>query len=384
MRVYCFVMWFVTVFLFGAATARAQTAVPTPAPQAAAYSESRAYEPRVLPTQENKKKDKKPIKDDKSDGRASTPGATLGAGVQVKPLSIPLSVFDETGNVVTGLKASEFKVFINDQEQQIDSVTVAEEPLNIVLLFDTSASTEYRLEEMQQRGLDLVNKLAPYDRVMVASFNERLDVLSDLTANRAATTKAISKLKFGDGTSIYDTMDELFRKQLATIPGRKAVIIFTDGVDTTSRRAKYETSLLEVEKADAEVFPVYWDTAQDVPKGRTLNPQNLPPALRQIMMPDGLPVPLYRGKAGNTKEEQVMGRSYLDDLINLSGGRAVTKEVVRQGVVGSASDIPQELHSQYVLTLAPSAAQPTGQRHKIRVRVARPNLFVQARGSYMR
>src|SRR5690606_17912586 len=73
---------------------------------------------------------------------------------------------------------------------------------------------------------------------------------------------AIYQAQFGDGTSLYEAVDSALNRHLATIQGRKAVVIFTDGVDTTSRRANYESTVSDVEESEALVYPIRYNTQQ--------------------------------------------------------------------------------------------------------------------------
>ena len=90
-----------------------------------------------------------------------------------------------------------------------------------------------------------------------------IDVLTDATKDREKIFKAIKKADFGNGTSLYNAVDETLRKQLAKIPGRKAVVLFTDGVDTTSRKNSYDSTLNYAEESDTLIFPIYYNTYFD-------------------------------------------------------------------------------------------------------------------------
>ena len=76
-----------------------------------------------------------------------------------------------------------------------------------------------------------------------------------------------ARRNFGDGTSLYEAVDYVINDQLRQIQGRKAVVLFTDGVDTTSRRANYQSTIRETEEVDALFYTIRYDTSRDVGGG---------------------------------------------------------------------------------------------------------------------
>src|ERR1700752_5532539 len=102
---------------------------------------------------------------------------------------------------------------------------------------------------------------------MVVSFNDDIKVLSDFTTDRSKLQRAIQRSKTDDGTRLYDAVDMVINQHLSRIQGRKAIVLFTDGVDTTSRRADYQSNLLDAQELDALIYPVQYDTAQDMNVG---------------------------------------------------------------------------------------------------------------------
>src|SRR5439155_25997069 len=86
----------------------------------------------------------------------------------------------------------------------------------------------------------------------------------DFTNDRSRLSNAIRRTHPGNGTRLYDAVDMVINQRLSQIEGRKAVVLFTDGVDTTSRRASYQSTLLDAEELDALIYPVQYDTFSDV------------------------------------------------------------------------------------------------------------------------
>jgi Ca-activated chloride channel homolog len=325
------------------------------------YSESLPYKPREFENKKKKSKTDNPPKD-KNENNTT---------VENKPVLIPVSVYDAGGRFVQGLKKSDFQVFVDDQEQDISSFEINEPPLNLVLVIDTSPSTEFNIKEIQDYALSMVEQLRPQDNVLVIAFNENVKVLSELTNDRQKISKAIRKAKVGDGTSLYDAVHNIFQKQISQIEGRRAVVLLTDGVDTTSLKARYETSLAEAEKYDAPVYPIYLDTSESMKKA---SKNNIPFPLTGIISSARI--------IGMTEAEYELGRQYLNDLVLLSGGRAISLN----GLKGAKAVLPnlvEELKLQYYIGFLPAGAEHEGQRRQIKVRVNRPDLFVLARGSYV-
>jgi Mg-chelatase subunit ChlD len=98
---------------------------------------------------------------------------------------------------------------------------------------------------------------------MVVSFNDRVRLLCEPTNDRYTIQSAIRRAEPGDGTKLYDDVDFVINERFNRIKGRKAIVLFTDGVDTTSRRASYESTIQDAEELDALIYPILYDTYQD-------------------------------------------------------------------------------------------------------------------------
>src|SRR4029079_5356997 len=127
-----------------------------------------------------------------------------------------------------------------------------------------SPSTQFRLEDIQDAAISFINQLRPDDKVMVVSFNDNIKILSEFTTDRNKLNRAIQRSKTDDGTRLYDAVDMVINQQLSRIQGRKAIVLFTDGVDTTSRRASFESNVMDAQELDALIYPVQYDTSNDM------------------------------------------------------------------------------------------------------------------------
>ncbi len=282
--------------------------------------------------------------------------------VETNLITIPVSVFDRNGLYIPNLGRSEFKIFEDGVEQEIAYFGTADKPFTVVLLLDTSLSTNYKIEEIRQAATAFVDQLKSEDAVAVIEFDGNVHVLTEVTRERPRIYKAIGKADFGYGTSLYDAVDFSLRKRLSRIEGRKAIVLFTDGVDTTSRKAGYGTTLSLAEEADALVFPIYYDTFE---------------------WSNGASAPRILNPVGTRPEDYELGRKYLGELAEYTGGRVFRPEATPGGLTAAFEGIAEELRRQYNIGYVPKTPGSPGQRKQIRVRVNRPNLVLRARDSYI-
>lgn len=351
---------------FGYSTFYTQT--PTPNPPAIRpikqvdYSESIPYQPRVFPTVKDSKN--KWPKDNRS-GLSQTAVKTLAS--QELPFKFPVSVFTSDDKAVDGLSKPDLKVFIGDEEQEILSIET-DKPLNVVLLVDVSPSTESRMNEIRDIATHLVENLKPGDKIMVAEFAANMKVIVDFTTDRKAIAKAISKLKMDNGTAIYNAVSELFQKNLRLLKGPSLIVLLSDGIDTVSRKSDYLSSLVDAEKGNAVIIPVYFDTLAEQLKNAKKTPKSI--------------IPFFGNQQGQIMEEREMGIIYFNDLINLSGGRGISNEPSHPDIAFLPMKISSWLRGQYFVTIKPSITVKSDRRLPFRVRVNRPNLIVLAKGSY--
>jgi len=304
--------------------------------------------------------------------------------IETNLVTIPVSVFDRNGRYLPSLQQTDFKIFEDGKEQEIAYFGTAEQPVTVILVLDTSPSTELKIEEIQDAAIAFVNQLKPNDKVMVIEFDSNLHVLSELTSDKYRLARAIRKADFGDGTSLYDTVDNIINRRLSRIEGRKAVVMFTDGVDTTSSKSDYYSTLRSAEESDAPFYTVYYNTYRDnrYGGGGGVMTSPYPP-----IFGGGLPFPFPGGRVGRsprgtTARDYAEGKRYLDELTEKSGGRLFSTET-NVSLEDAFSGIAEELRRQYNIGYYPTDAGQAGQRRQIKVRVNRPNAVVKSRDSYI-
>ena len=295
-------------------------------------------------------------------------------------VTVPVTVQDRYGRYVPLLRREQFRITENGVEQKIAYFATTDSPFSVILLIDTSGSTELRLDDIQKAAMDFVDKLKATDSVMVMSFDDRIEVQCKATTDREEIRRAIRRTRTGGGTRLYDAVDDILKKQLATIPGRKAVVLFTDGVDTTSHRASYESTVRLAQESDAPIYSVDYDTSGN-------NTIGLPiPGGRGTVI-GGLPIPMPGGGVpgatrGTTEREYRRAVAYLHDLADNTGGRFYSGDSMF-GIAQAFTWIAEELGRQYSLGYYPSAPGKDGERRQIKVKVTESDLVVKARESYI-
>jgi Ca-activated chloride channel homolog len=292
---------------------------------------------------------------------------------------VPVSVMDRYGRYVPLLRKENFRIQENGVEQKIAYFATTNAPFTVILLIDTSGSTEIRLSDIQDAAIKFVDRLKPSDSVMVMSFDDRISVECRATTDRDVITKAIRHTRTGGGTRLYDAVEDILKKQLKTIPGRKAVVLFTDGVDTTSHRASYESTLRLAEETDAPIYSVSYNTMGTMSNGIPL------PGGRGTIL--GLPLPSPggipgTGGPGTTRGDYKRGNRYLHELADKTAGRFYNGDSLF-GIAQAFTWIAEELGRQYSLGYYPTTTGKDGERRQIRVKVTEADLVVKARDSYI-
>ena len=310
-----------------------------------------------------------------------TPPEEVDAGdiirVNTTLVTIPVSVMDRDGRYIPNLKKEEFRIWEDGVEQEVAFFQSVDKPFSVVLMLDTSPSTQFRLEDIQDSAIEFVNQLRPDDKVMVVSFNGSIKVLSEFTTDRPRLRNAIYRARTGGGTRLYDAVDMVINQQLSRVSGRKAIVLFTDGVDTTSDRADYNTTIMDAQELDALIYPVQYDTSGD------MNSVVMPriDILGQIL--GGIMGGGRRGRArGTSQGEYEIANQYLLELANSTGGREYKADTL-QNMSYAFANVAEELRRQYSLGYYPKRPPEAGQRRYIKVRARQPNLAVRARDSYI-
>lgn len=306
-------------------------------------------------------------------------------------VTIPVSVMDREGHYAPDLRKEDFRIWEDGVEQQIAFFATVDKPFSVVLMLDTSSSTRFQLNEIQDAAITFVNQLQPADRVMVVTFDDKIRVLTDFTSDRYRLRDAIQQTRTGNGTKLYEAVDMVINQKLANVEGKKAVVLFTDGVDTTSRHASYESTVRDAEELDALIYPVQYDTYDPANGGGSTWPGSTRRSSGNILI--DILGSIARGKhggigtgggggTGSSRGEYERGNRYLHELADKTGARLYQADTTRN-LSAAFANVAEELRRQYSLGYYPKNPAQAGQRRSIRVRTNQPNLAVRARDSYV-
>jgi VWFA-related protein len=177
---------------------------------------------------------------------------------------------------------------------------------------------------------------------------------------------------------LYDAVHQVLQQKLKSITGRKAVVLLTDGVDTTSGHASYESTIKEAQESDAPVYCVAYDTS-----GTMTGPggMRMPGSRGGVIF--GIPGGGggFPGGPGSSPGDYKRAGEYLHEITFESGGQYYRGDTI-VGLSAAFGDLAEELRRQYSIGYYPAAGQ-VGQRRDIKVRVNQPGLVVKARDNYI-
>lgn len=162
--------------------------------------------------------------------------------VDVDVVSVTAVVFDKAGRPVRGLGTKDVELLENGVEQEVSYFREASSlgdpservPLSVVLVLDTSGSMKENMRFLQEAVLNFVYKLEELDTSLVVSFNESVKGSAEFSGDTDRLERFVEGLQAWGGTSLYDAIHYSLGR-IKDAPGRKALIVFSDGADTTSQ-----------------------------------------------------------------------------------------------------------------------------------------------------
>jgi Ca-activated chloride channel family protein len=261
-------------------------------------------------------------------------------GAEVEVVSVPVLVFDKSGNFVTGLKKEDFQIYEDGVLQEITYLATGtgdeKIPLSIALTLDTSGSMQPSIAFLKEAATYFTGKLELTDQALVVSFNESVKSSSEFTDDTDRLDSFINGLRVYGGTALYDSvMYSLDR--LRDRPGRKVLVLLSDGDDTASAADKSQTVAL-ARSLEVAIYAVGIQ-GFDTPRG------------------------FLKGLAEDTG-----GAYYFPNKTN---------ELIK---VFEA--ISKDLKNNYLVAYSPKRAADNTYR-KIEVRISRPEVKVRVRPGYM-
>lgn len=271
---------------------------------------------------------------------ARTAGAAITPGVEVAVVQVAATVTDRQGRFVRGLRQDAFRIFEDGAPQEVLHFIGEGTPRELVVAVDMSGSMTEAMERCRGAVKSFLGALEPDDHLTLLAFNDGIYTAASREKNPAARLRAVDRLAPWGGTALYDVVLrglELLERQR----GRRALVLFTDGEDRSSR-----ATVKDVERrVEVSAAPIYV---------------------------------IAQGKGVREREL----KRVMDRLADVSGGRSFYTDRIEQ-LEGVFSEITEDLDSQYLLAYEPTNAERDGSWRTIRVEVkGKEGHRVRARQGY--
>ena len=298
-------------------------------------------------------------------------------------VTVPVIASSRTGSYVADLKKEEFKLTEDGVAQEIAFLASVDAPFYVVLMLDTSNSTKEKLPLIQQAAMDFLEQIRPNDKVKIISFDGVLVSWDDFTSDKTILRSAISKTRTNNSTRVYDAV-QLALDSLRPIQQRKAIVLFTDGVDSYSKRSSFESTVRDLDESGVIVYPIRFNTRVETEKmvqlqvadanlgrlSRVPNPEKIGNA-----PPPNAKIPAMLDNA------YLLADSYLRKLADRSGGQLYRADTVASLPKAFAA-IAAELRTQYLLGYYPTNKSDDAAYRKIQVKTSRKDIAIRARRGY--
>ena len=192
--------------------------------------------------------------------------------IDVRMVEVYTAVFDQRGRYVPGLAPTDFEIEEDGRIQSIQAFESQTSALTIALLVDTTGSMLKPLPHVKNAVADLLTEIKPQDRFGLFGFNNRLQVLVPFTKDRRTALRALFRMRASGSTALFDSLAQL-APHLARVTGKKAILLFTDGEDTSSVLSM-EDSVRTIKRVGIPIYTVF--------QGRALQSQLLIDRLTEI------------------------------------------------------------------------------------------------------
>ena len=165
--------------------------------------------------------------------------------VDVNAVSVTAVVFDKAGHFIRGLGPADIQLFEDGVRQDVSYFREASSmggeriPLSVVLVLDNSGSMVPSMRFLQEAVLNFVYKLEEVDQALLVSFNESVKGSADFTGDTDRLERFVEGMQAWGNTSLFDAVQYSLGR-IKDQPGRKALVVFTDGDDTSSSTPERE------------------------------------------------------------------------------------------------------------------------------------------------
>jgi Ca-activated chloride channel family protein len=267
----------------------------------------------------------------------------------------------DSGKPVVGLGAEDFEVRDSGVVQTIESVAIADVPISMMIALDTSESVSGRtLQELKDGVSAAVAALQPTDRAALIAFSTDVRLKIDWGQDHASLVDAVSRLRAGGGTALWDATFAALTFSDDTPAVRRLVLVFSDGEDTSSW-LPWTAVIEKARRGDAVVYAIEIKNAS-APRARTLQNRS--------------------GVWTTYKDTSSREQAFLDELSEISGGAAYT--IADAGELRKAfARVLTEFRTRYLITYMPRGVDQPGW-HPLEVTLKTQRGEISARRGYVR
>ena len=311
--------------------------------------------------------------------QSSNTGQDDAVRLRADEVLLNVTVIDPYGRQATDLAKDNFIIAEDGQRQDIASFLISSVPVNVVLMLDASGSVAGDIASLRDAAMKFLTKLGPEDQVSVIEFHTTVELIQDWTAKADEVRHALSwrfkpgMVRTAEGntqygsTALYDAVYSAADEQLAKVQGRKAVILLTDGDDTSSK-VTYQQALDAIIRSGAVVYVV--SKAQQF--------------INEIKGQYGGKMGRVFGTgrvADRVIAEFENAERLMTDWATRTGGRIFSplRDEEMQDVY---AQVAQELTNQYILTYVSKNEQRDGRLRHVKVFLTRAGYDARTRDSY--
>lgn len=337
----------------------------------------------------------------RDDRQGQAPQSGYSVKVAVDSVFLNVSVQERSTNrSVAGLKKEDFLVYEDGILQQVEQFLPSEAPLNLLLLLDVSGSTGFFLHLLRGASADFVRQLKANDRIAIATFSARVDLIENFTMDRARIERTLQRIWAGGGTAFYDALMKCASEYMRGVEGRSAIVVFTDGIDNqldggfpSPSETTFEELYRKVQEAESVIYTIFLDTvgqnvsgpaaaagggAGSVARGSTGSDQD---RKRKPTLDSHAPNPELGEIQGDLAPYE-LAMKQLQMIADQTGGRMYSPRKIQE-LSGIYSEIASDLRIQYQLGYNPTNHARDGRWREIRVKVkGHPEAAVRTRKGY--
>jgi Ca-activated chloride channel homolog len=291
------------------------------------------------------------------------PYAQFKGGVVL--INMVATVVDGKGRTVTNLTIDDFILEEDGQPQTIAHLLPsADLPISMGVVLDASLSMETKIRTAQRAVNRFFSMIHQDDEIFLMTFTRRASLIADFTSDRTKLTNALmTGVNLGGGTSLYDSLYQALQKVKEGRYQKKAVLLVTDGEDTTSL-TRFDKALQDIRESDMLVYSVGIRGAPGFDMGTD---------------------PLSGNARSSTPNYTTVDMKVLNRFGEASGGRAweISEATFGKNMDAVIDTIAAELRSQYSIGYYPTHPKKDGKWHSVRIRMKNPDYVARGRKEYL-